>query len=389
MKYFHSYSDTANKILNEFKNEQPFASFIKIFFSKNKKFGSKDRKHITQICYAYFRVGHIFTTYDFQQKIKFALFILEDNIDNLTHLFSIEILQNWHIDLHKRIAYILQLTHGVEFKIFKFKANLSENIHLKEFELQFLKKPSIFIRIRKNKDKIIQILLENKISFNQVSENCIEFKENHPLSNLLQINKDVVVQGYSSQQIRIFFEKMTFNPSKPIKIWDACAASGGKSILIKDYFPNSYLTVSDNRSHILEKLKIRCNSANIQPNACFCIDLTKPHSINNQFDLIILDVPCTGSGTFYRIPEQLIYFDEKKIIDFVHLQKKIIDNVVSHVSKNGYLLYITCSVFKQENEEQIDYINKKYGFTILQTKVFLGYLNNADCMFGTLLLNKY
>ena len=79
MKYFHSYLTTAKTILNEYKNEQPFTSFLKTFFSKNKKFGSKDRKNIAQICYAYYRVGHIFTDSEFENQIKFALFILEEN----------------------------------------------------------------------------------------------------------------------------------------------------------------------------------------------------------------------------------------------------------------------------------------------------------------------
>ena len=386
MKYFHSYLTTAKTILNEYKNEQPFTSFLKTFFSKNKKFGSKDRKNIAQICYAYYRVGHIFTDSEFENQIKFALFILEENKENLIHLHTLDVLNNWHIDLHKRLAYILQLTKCEEFKIFKFKAPLSQDINIKEFQLQFLKKPAIFIRIRKNKDKIIQILLENKISFTEIDETCIEFKENIPLSDFLPINKDVVIQDYSSQQIHTLFKKMNFKTLNPINIWDVCAASGGKSILIKDYFPNSYLTVSDNRNYILEKLISRLKDANIQLNDIYCIDLTKPHAINKLFDLIIIDVPCTGSGTFYRIPEQLIHFDEKNIANFVHLQKKIIDNVVGNINNNGYLLYITCSAFKQENEDQIDYIKNKYGFKILYKNIFLGYLNNADIMFGALLL---
>ena len=76
--------------------------------------------------------------------------------------------------------------------------------------------------------------------------------------------------------------------------------------------------------------------------------------------MIIADVPCTGSGTWGRTPEQLYYFEDRKIEEYASLQKQIVTNVISHLAPGGYFLYITCSVFKKENEEAIDFIKDKF-----------------------------
>src|SRR2546430_1733752 len=56
MGRYHSYLNTAKKILQQYKGEEPFSSFIKKFFSAEKKYGSKDRKQITHLCYCFLRL---------------------------------------------------------------------------------------------------------------------------------------------------------------------------------------------------------------------------------------------------------------------------------------------------------------------------------------------
>src|SRR5690606_23481303 len=64
-----------------------------------------------------------------------------------------------------------------------------------------------------------------------------------------------------------------------------------------------------------------------------------------SIDLIILDVPCSGSGTWGRSPEYLRFFDEKEIDHYAALQKKILTNSIPYLKKDGIILYSTCSVF--------------------------------------------
>ncbi len=92
-----------------------------------------------------------------------------------------------------------------------------------------------------------------------------------------------------------------------------------------------------------------------------------------KFDLIIADVPCTGSGTWARTPEQLCYFNEKQIEKYSALQKQIIQNVIPYLNPGGLFLYITCSVFKKENEGIVDFIKQKFNLEIVKMRLLKGY----------------
>ncbi|MBA2563089.1 MAG: hypothetical protein H0V14_09295, partial [Chitinophagaceae bacterium] len=103
-----------------------------------------------------------------------------------------------------------------------------------------------------------------------------------------------------------------------------------------------------------------------------------------KFDLIIADVPCTGSGTCARTPEQLYYFNQKQIKKYSALQKQIVENVVPYLKPGGHFLYITCSVFKKENEEIVNFIEEKFNLKVVKVQLLKGYEIQADTLFAAL-----
>ena len=75
MSRYHSYLNTAVTILTNYKGEEPFAGYIKKFFAANKKYGSKDRKSISHLCYCYFRTGKALPKLSVEDRIVAGLFL--------------------------------------------------------------------------------------------------------------------------------------------------------------------------------------------------------------------------------------------------------------------------------------------------------------------------
>jgi len=95
-------------------------------------------------------------------------------------------------------------------------------------------------------------------------------------------------------------------------------------------------------------------------------------------------VPCTGSGTWSRAPEQLYFFQPQKIKEYQALQKKIVANAISYLKRESYFLYITCSVFKAENEDVIKFIQNNFQLTLIKSELLTGYNKKANTMFAAL-----
>jgi 16S rRNA (cytosine967-C5)-methyltransferase len=379
--YYQSYLNTSVELIEEFDCSIPLQHFLKKHFAANKKFGSKDRKYVTDLCYTYFRLGHALKNLPVEEKILTAIFLCNHLSNGFVEHFKPEWNKSISLSLKEKlsiISYPFSITD-----IFPWKEALSEGIDHEKFCESFLVQPDLFVRIRPgNENSVIIKLSEHNISYTQIDETCISLNNSTKIDQLLNINKEVVVQDYSSQKISDFFPLTTGH--SPLTAWDCCAGSGGKSIMLFDLNKNIKLTVSDIRESVLANLKKRFNEAGIKTYHSFTTDLT---AVNTQrstanYDLIVADVPCTGSGTWSRTPEALSFFKEKEIEKFGELQKKIHTNIIPCLKKGGRLVYITCSVFKKENEEVVDFIQSKFNLKLEQMEILKGYDKKADTMFA-------
>ncbi|MBI3883864.1 MAG: hypothetical protein HY305_06580 [Sphingobacteriales bacterium] len=111
-------------------------------------------------------------------------------------------------------------------------------------------------------------------------------------------------------------------------------------------------------------------------------EFQKPEALQ---DIILCDVPCSGSGTWSRTPEQLCFFKESEIERYSIRQKQIISNVIPSLKENGLLIYITCSVFAKENEGVVSFLQEKFNLKVLQQEILKGYNKKADSMFVAIL----
>jgi 16S rRNA (cytosine967-C5)-methyltransferase len=370
----------AVNIINAFKGEMPLHNWLKNFFRENKQMGSKDRKQVSELVYCYYRLGKNLSEINIEEKILTGLFLCNNSNNELLNYFKPDWNNNINNSLEKKLS-IINYPLLIQ-NIFPWKEQLSEEINHQKFSESFLIQPDLFIRIRPGYEKAVKQKLDNaEIKFKQINNSCIALNNATKIDEVININKEVVVQDYSSQQIEKFLP--TAN-RQLLTVWDCCAASGGKSLMLYDINPNIDLTVTDIRESILINLKKRFSEAGIKNYKSYTEDLSSAihHPPTKKYDLIIADVPCSGSGTWSRTPEALCFFEEKEIEHYTQLQKKIISNIIPQLKKGGNLVYITCSVFKKENEEMVDFISQNFHLQLEKMELIKGYETKADAMFA-------
>jgi len=380
-RYFNTIH-TAVALVNNYTGEKPFIFFLKNYFSQNKKHGSQDRKLISELCYNYFRTGHCFNHAD-EKNIAAAFFMCQ----HTGHPLLEELYPHLNEAVHFSINEKAKIVNIDLQKIFPFRSILSEQLNTNEFSNSLLKQPKLFLRCRPNKKEIVQQKLQAKqIEYEVLDEDCICLSNKTGIQDIILLNKEAVIQDYRSQQVfNIGFNLLQSLPFKnKLNVWDCCAASGGKSILLYDILQGQiFITASDIRSSILKNMQTRLKEAGIKLQHTFTADLTENKGIHKQdkYDIIILDAPCSGSGTWGRTPEQLYFFNENILAHYSQKQLQIASQVASQLRENGLLFYITCSVFKSENEEMVRAIEKQTSLKCIEYKYLPGWRVGADTLF--------
>lgn len=388
MSRYHSHINSSLKILQGYNGEMPFSIFIKQFFAKEKKYGSKDRKQITAICYNWFRTGIAFQKQLNEENLLRSFFLASHEKSILIEVLRPEWIEMTDQSFDEKVRF-LQLPAMVT-DLFPFSKEINEQTNKDSFYRSFLFQPYLFVRVRpQHKQLVIEKLIAAGIEHRFLNDNnTIQLTPGNNIDSIFAIDREVVIQDYNSQRVLDYLkDNNLLSSKKDISVWDCCAASGGKSILLFDIMNGKInLTVSDIRQSILANLQRRFKNAGIKNYHHFIADISgENHKVQqapiDKYDLIICDAPCTGSGTWSRTPEQLYFFNPASIDAFAAKQKKIATNVLPYLKKDGLFFYITCSVFKKENEEVVEYISKQGGFVLMEMKNLLGYEINADSMF--------
>lgn len=378
----HSYIRSAITILQGYEGKEPFAPYIKQFFKSDKKFGSRDRKEISHLCYCYFRLGGAAKNLSMEDRILLGVFLSS----TASQIVLRELKPEWEELVTLPLSEKLPLAGvpGIVHDLFPFSAALSQKIDAAAFSTAHLVQPLLYLRLRPHFElAVCNRLTREGIPYEKIGEDCIALANSTKIDELVKLNREAVVQDLSSQRVMDLLLQQ--REGKIRKVWDCCAASGGKSILAYDKLPQVMITVSDVRSSIIHNLKNRFRDGGINHYYSFVADVSAPgYFYDEHFDLVICDVPCSGSGTWGRTPEQLVTFTENKIEHYASLQKSIVLNASKSVGKGGYLLYATCSVFEKENEEAVAYIQANTHLELVGAQYHKGYDRKADTLFSAL-----
>ena len=255
----------------------------------------------------------------------------------------------------------------IEYSVSEYFYSMLENNYSKKTILKILKsyndKQDFIIRInnlKSNRNDVENILEKENYKF-----------INHPyLENSLIIEnpKDIfktklfkdgfftVQDGGSSLVAKIL------NPKENSILLDLCAAPGSKTCYLSEIMNNTgKIIANDVYENKLVKIKENAKRLNCNNIETTSYDGTVYNSdMDEKFDYILLDAPCSGSGIVTRKPEIKLYRTKEQVEELICTQRKLLTNAFKYLKVGGSLVYSTCSIFKEENEEQMNWALKQF-----------------------------
>jgi 16S rRNA (cytosine967-C5)-methyltransferase len=150
---------------------------------------------------------------------------------------------------------------------------------------------------------------------------------------------------------RLVAELTAASVERPARIWDACAAPGGKTMVLAQRLPQAEVLATDVSSRRLESMRRRFEreipGRRVEALAA---DATRLPESEGGFDLILCDVPCSGTGTLGRNPEIRHRLQAADLERQAQRQREILLAAAARVKPGGRLVYSTCSLEPEENE---------------------------------------
>ena len=341
-------------LLFEYDGGTPFHLYLKSCFKENKNWGSTDRKRYRSACYYFWR-----------------------NAFGVSRQ-SPEIILHW-LQIHFTPE-MENLESDSKYNPYQsLEQYLSQNITTDILTPWFIKEPLVWLSNGNITLKGLQgQLIKAGITIEQTHGNAIAVSGQVNLNPWVD-NGNAYIQDISSQTAMDWTtQPMAAYCHANSDVWDCCSGAGGKSISLLKQYPTTKLTCSDVRSNILENLKQRFQLLGLkQPNVFIAPlngynDNLNSKDSNQTYNVILADVPCSGSGTWRRNPENLHYFDPQTIEQFADRQLNIIQNVLPSLAVGGYLVYLTCSIFAAENENIVKQVLQSNDNIQLVSEEFCG-----------------
>ena len=197
--------------------------------------------------------------------------------------------------------------------------------------------------IRMNLQKTSAPVLAQKLGLTGASilyDRYIQVPEDAKLKPILE--SESFAKGEFSMQNPSAYEVVKLLDLKPgQKVWDACAAPGGKSALMGEMDSSLDILASDVSAFRVEKMHDVVDRLGLKNVRLECIDALSPQQ--SKFDRILLDVPCSNMGVMPRRPESKYRITQDSMKELAELQYGILESASSHLAEGGVLVYATCS----------------------------------------------
>lgn len=242
---------------------------------------------------------------------------------------------------------------------------------------QLLGNAPIILRANGNRDKVMEMLQADGLSVApcQSSPFGIVLSAYANLSDTKAYKKGLLeIQDEGAQLVAL---DIGVKPKQDV--FDFCAGAGGKSLIFAQMMENrGFIQAYDaapKRLFELVKRAQRCHVSIIKI-------VTKLPEPFKKFDHVVVDAPCSGTGTWRRMPDMRWKLQEKQLTNITKLQNEILNRAEKFVKPGHYLSYITCSLTRDENEDQVErFLSQNPNYRVLKQKRYSPYRTGTDGFF--------
>ena len=203
------------------------------------------------------------------------------------------------------------------------------------------------------------------------------------------------VPGYSEgwfyvQDPAALYSVRSAQPAKNSRVLDACSAPGGKSFAAAICMENLGEIIScelhEKKLSLVEASAQRLGISIIKTKAIDARERFEPFL--ERFDTVIADVPCSGFGVIAKKPE-IRFKNYESVSGLPAIQRAILENVSGYVRPGGKLLYSTCTIFHEENEDIVqEFLAEHREFQLASEKLFLPGKENCDGFYTALMIRE-
>ncbi len=368
---------------------------LSAYFRSNRQLGSRDRQLISEGIYAVFRhlgivikllpvaaqqellqkgiipdrkyTGRMLYCALTLSQCRFAamdVWVKVENAPRINHADSIEEQGNTilkYFDIPKKLG-------KDDFIPSHLRELFSPSVDADKYIELINRRPPMWLRLQGDKNTVCAEFEANNIQFAEhplLDDALCIYQPKVNLRTLKSFQNGLFeVQDAASQLIG-----KVCAPQKNYRVLDLCAGAGGKTLQLASMMQRKGTVVAcDIREYKLQELKLRARRAqfpNIQCKPYDGKELKKNYKMN--FDLVLVDAPCSCSGVWRRNPDGVFTFDTAELEEITKIQSNLLDYAAAGVKHEGYLVYATCSVFARENEDIVnDFLSRHEEYRIVK-----------------------
>lgn len=348
----------------------PLDLFLSHYFKAHRALGSKDRKLISEAIYGMIRWQKLLDFLVGKQNSWESRYAIYKNFQPENYLLATQ------IPLHVRISFPQDL-----FELLTSQYGVEKATRL----CQICNTPApTTIRVNTLKITREELLNRWKSQYDvlpcEFSPQGILFKKRIPFFELEEFKKGFFeVQDEGSQLLANLVQ-----PTPGDQILDFCAGSGGKTLAFAPYMHGKgQIYLHDIRETALEQAKRRLSRAGIQNAQLLYPEHKTLEKLKRKMDWVLVDAPCSGSGTLRRNPDMKWKFSVEMLEGLAGQQRTIFEKALSFVKPGGKIIYGTCSILNIENELQVDHFIKTYSLKMIGSPfVSLPTFGGMDGFFG-------